>query len=402
MICGALSATNNEMQRSNNKSLKNPYTRTGVAGHNTPGGRKRSRLPKILPRVLLAVVIIAAIIGAVTLVVSFFGQTTKPVRINATPTDNIQPFGDTVLFYDGATLHCVNTNGTTKWQYSLGIDGDYYCTDTLIIAWSGNQIHVLNRDGKPTYTNRLDLPIRFARIGETYAAICVGEERSSKIIAMTHNGVVLEEIQSDFDGLYVLDMGFFNKGQLMWVLGLDVSSNAPISRIRAYEPGKRSGGIAESPDELIYRVYPQGNNLMVVDTSRIRTYDYRLTEQTDLSSILVYGWQVRQVLLNGRNTHVLLQQMPQSGSQSTFSELRVVTNYDMQSYRLLTPCFAGALTEKGVYGIGANVIYYAPYGTNTFKAHPLNYQLSGYLCTLKGGYGVMVSGNDVFIMQLPT
>lgn len=77
----------------------------------------------------------------------------------------------------------------------------------------------------------------------------------------------------------------------MWVLSLDVAGNAPISNLATYEPGRMSTGRAgaERP-QLVYRVYSHNNNLMLVDTSTIGVYNYKCVEQTDIGSILVYGW----------------------------------------------------------------------------------------------------------------
>lgn len=388
------------MQRNNNG--RNQYFNSGVPSYRTPGGKKRSPVPGILRLVGVAILILALLIGGGYGIVRLFSQSNKPVRINAKPTDNMQPFGENLIYYDGMTLNCVRPNGSSAWQYSLGTGGDYWCSDTMIAAWTSNQLVILDKGGKPTYTDRMESTIYFVRVGEAYVAACYGEdELTSRIRIMTHTGAVLETLE--LDDLYLLDAGFFyTRGQLMWVLGLDVNGNAPMVNLSTYEPGKMSTGAVELPDELAYYVYIHNNNLMVVDTSKIRTYNYKCVEQTDIASVLVYGWQIQQVQAVGRNTYALLQQMPSAGDVSTFSELRLVTNYSVKSLRLLTPCFASGLSEKGVYGIGANVIYYAPYGTTTFKATNLTYTISNFVCMLNGGQAVIVSGNDVFITKLPT
>lgn len=70
--------------------------------------------------------------------------------------------------------------------------------------------------------------------------------------------------------------------------------------------------------------------------------------------------------------------------------------------RLLSPCFASGLNSRGVYAFGSNVIYHAAYGQKTFQATYLSYTLTDYICMLEGGRAVLVSGNDVFILKLPT
>ena len=352
--------------------------------------------------IIIAAVILVAIILATYGVTRLFGNAGKPVRINARPADNIQAFGESVVFYDGLALHCVNKNGNTDWQYALGTDGDFYCSKNMVVAWTGNQMIVFNKDGQTTYTDRMDEPILFARVGETYVAACVGSsELASSVRVMNHTGSLIDPIS--FTDLFILDVGFFStKEQLMWVLALDINGNSPITNLSTYEPGSRSTGAVDLQDQLVYKVYLHNNNLMAVDTTKIRTFNYKCVEQTDLSSILAYGWQVKDVRSIGRNTYALMEQMPSSGNLTSFSELRLISNYQVQSLRLLSPCFASGLSDKGVYGFSANTIYFAPYGSNAFKGTQLNYTISDLICTLDGSRAVIATGDDVFIIQLPT
>lgn len=391
------------MQRNTPPSnRKNVYVRSGVPAYQTPGGKKRRKSPRIVRTIIFAAVILAVIVAAAYGLTQIFGNAGKPVRINARPADNIQPFGENVVFYDGLTLHCANKNGNTAWQYALGTDGDFYCGKNMIVAWTGHQLIIFNKEGQATYTDRMDEPILFARVGEAYVAVCVGaSDLASSVRIMTHTGSLIEPIS--FPDFYILDIGFFStREQLMWVLALDINGNAPITKLSTYEPGKLSTGAVELQDQLVYGVYLHNNNLMVVDTTKIRTFNYKCVEQTDLATILSYGWQVKDVRSMNRNTYALMEQMPSSGSLTSFSELRLITNYQVQSLRLLSPCFASGLSDKGVYGFAANTIYFAPYGSNAFKATNLNYTISDLICTLDGSRAVIATGDDVFIIQLPT
>lgn len=390
------------MQRSKSAD-KRKYVRSGVKSHQTPGGRKISQAPKVIRRVIFAAVILLVVV-LIIYGISSLPSANKPVLLNAKPTDNIQAFGENVLYYDGMTLSCVGPNGSSRWQYTLGIGADFSCTADKVVAWNGNQIHVLDKNGTPSYSDTLASPIRFARIGEVYVAACMGElgaETSSAVQVMSHTGGFLETIS--LEGLYPFDVGFFSsKGQLMWVLSLDIDGNVPITNIATYEPGRLSTGAAELDNTLVYRVYLHNNMLMLADTNWIRTYNYKCVEQADISPVLVYGWQIGEVRGVGKNTYALLEQVPSSGSASTFSELRMVTNFSTQaSFRLLSPCFASGLGDKGVYAFGDDVIYHIPYGTNTVKPTRLSYTLTDFICTLDGGRAVLVSGTEVFVQKLP-
>jgi len=79
-----------------------------------------------------------------------------------------------------------------------------------------------------------------------------------------------------------------------------------------------------------------------------------------------------------------------------------VTNNSVHSLRLLSPCFASGLSEKGMYAFGDNVVYYAPYGSHQFKANFLTYTLADFFCMLDNGRAVVQIGDEVYILRLPT
>ncbi len=387
------------MQKKKGIATKKNYVQSGIPGHRAPGGRKPSPMRGVLRAVILLAGALIACVLIVMLISNLIAGSNKLVKLNAAPTDNIQPLGQNVLHYDGATLRCITPSGSTKWQYTVGGGADYVTNGSMIVLWTGYQLHVLDKNGTPTYVDRMDNPIRFARVGSSYVAACIGSETSSTLRVISHTGTLLESIA--VDDLFLLDIGFFSSGeQTMWVMGLDIAGNAPITKLATYQPGRMSTGAVELNDQMAYRVYIHNNLMMVVDTSKIRPYNYKCVEQTDLSPVLVYGWRINQVRSIGKNTYALLEPMSAS-SGTTFSELRLVTNYTMESLRLLSPCFASALGEKGIYGFGTNIVYFAPYGSKSFKNAHLGYNVTDFICLLDGGYAVMALGDDVCIIKLP-
>lgn len=383
------------MQRRRGKSA---YVRSGVPG-------KRPRAPLSRPKKLLrGVVLMAVALGILILLiygaVSLFTRGAKPVRLNALPTDKIAALGENVLYYDGAALRCVGPNGAARWAYQLGANADFRCAGGRIVAWAGNQLYVFDANGVCTFNDRMDAPVRFAAIGESFVAACLGDGASATVRVMNHNGVLTESIQ--VNDLYAMDVGFFSsRGRLMWLLSLDIQGNAPISNLSTYEPGRMSTGAVELSDELVYQIYEHNNLLMLVDTDTITAYDYKCVEQTNIAPILVYGWQMAGLRTAGNKTYALLAPQQDVGAGALFSELRLVTNYATQALRLHSPCFASGLNERGVYGFGNNVVYFIPYGESAVRATYLTYTLTDFICMLGGGRAVMASGNDVFIMKLP-
>ena len=61
------------------------------------------------------------------------------------------PFGNDILYYDGMTLYCLRSNGYEKWSYPLGENASFSCSDSVVAAWSGTQLHIIDRDGNSTF-----------------------------------------------------------------------------------------------------------------------------------------------------------------------------------------------------------------------------------------------------------
>jgi hypothetical protein len=376
----------------------------GVSAVHTPGGRPpRRRRWRFTLRWLLLIVITLALVGLLVWgVPKLFSGGIKPVILaEAQATDTIRAFGKNALCYNGTTLTCIEPNGRVQWFFTLGGGADFICTATEVVAWNGAQVYVLDKSGRPIYTDRMENTVRFARAGRNYIAVCFGDAMNSTLRVLTREGALLENITTLSD-LYLLDVGFFSGGQLMWVLALDVAGNAPVTQLSTYEPGRMSTGVAELDNEMVYHIYERGDLLMAADTSKIRAYNYRCVEQTDIAPVLIYGWTIRDVRTVTRNLHVLLEEVPQGGGSGTlFSDLRLVTNDSVAMLRLLSPCFGSGLSDAGVYGFAENAIYYAPYGSHAFQPHYLTFGVDRLHCILDDGVAVVSYGAQVFTLALP-
>ena len=71
--------------------------------------KKKKPMPQRLRMLLALAVLAAVIILAVFYALSSTGRESvgRVTRIGATLSQNVTPFGDSVIFYDGTTLHCM-------------------------------------------------------------------------------------------------------------------------------------------------------------------------------------------------------------------------------------------------------------------------------------------------------
>ena len=137
---------------------------------------RRKRFARLGER-FRVLIILLALAGLIAIAVSyaFAGMSRNTVgritRIGATLSQNVMPFGDSVIFYDGTTLHCVAATGGNEWSYQIGTNADYDATQERIVAWSGNDLYILNNRGRLIYNNSMSDAIQFASAGEIAGAL---------------------------------------------------------------------------------------------------------------------------------------------------------------------------------------------------------------------------------------
>ncbi|MBQ7305898.1 MAG: hypothetical protein IJW85_06780, partial [Clostridia bacterium] len=70
--------------------------------------------------IILIVMVIAVFAGLRFL--QNMGQTTEisAVTMPCYATQDVTPFGDSVLYYDGASIHCLSSTGAVKWSFPVG------------------------------------------------------------------------------------------------------------------------------------------------------------------------------------------------------------------------------------------------------------------------------------------
>ena len=112
-------------------------------GMNEGKKKKKSGLAQVIRKILAFAALAAIIVLTVSYALSNTGREAlgKVTRIGATLSQNVTPFGDSVIFYDGTTLHCMAATGGNEWSYQIGTNADYDATQERIVAWSGNDLY---------------------------------------------------------------------------------------------------------------------------------------------------------------------------------------------------------------------------------------------------------------------
>ena len=369
--------------------------------------KKKKGLPAQL-RVLLAMLLLA---GLLFVVVAYALQSGgredigRVTRIGATLSQNVTPFGSSVIFYDGTTLHCVAATGGNEWSYQIGTNADYDATDSRIVAWSGNDLYIINNRGRLIYNNKMSDTIQFASAGEGYVAVFVGEQDSGVVTVIDSSGQIVDNISVANQTL--LDLGFFKsvtssstqETELMWMLGLNTTGTVISMELQTFQPGKLSTGKSSLGEHIAYMVYDVDGVLNVVDTRQITHYNYRVIEQE--AATLIYGYTMQDVRRVGQTTYQLLVPAQERSEGTSITSVRLMYGSVDRVLHLPGACIYAALGTRSVYGFSQSAVYVCRYGETAFSSYSLPINITAVLGMISDNRAVVAAGSEIYVVELP-
>lgn len=320
--------------------------------------------------------------------------------LKALPTHQITPFGNGVLYYDGMTLTCANKSGNTRWSFQVGGSAGFHTDGDRVVAWSANQLYIFDHNGRPQYNDQMSGQVQFARVGTNYVAAFVGESDNGSVQVLDKEGRNVDNMQVESETL--LDIGFFTSdmNEIMWVMGLDTNGTVPSVTLQTYRPGTLAVGSTSLGEQIVYRIFYHNAMLHVVDTWQIRTFDYKLKEDT-ADTTLIYGWYLQDSKQVGRDLVQLLVQTPSSEGVLSATDIRIIQGSSDKVLHLPTQCFGAGLGTKAAYGFSTGYVYACNYGSNSFTAHQLPVAMDKYLGMIDDNCAILASGPDIYLIQLP-
>lgn len=370
--------------------------------------KKKSPFQKVLRIVILAAALTAILVVAVMYALN--GNTREGIgritRIGATLSQNVSPFGDSVIFYDGTTLHCVAATGGNEWSYQIGTNADYDATEKRIVAWSGNDLYILNSRGRLIYNNKMSDAIQFASAGDEYVAVFVGDSDNGVVSVINSSGQIVDNIPVSNQTL--LDIGFFmstttssaQPTELMWMLGLNTTGTVISTELQTYQPGKLSTGKSSLGEHIAYSIYDENGNLNIVTTRQILHYSYRALEAS--SPTLIYGYTVEDVQQSIKTLYQLLVPAQEQSEGTSINNVRLMYGSVDRVLHLPGTCIAAKLGTKSVYGFSANAVYACRFGETTFRAYAMPINVTAVLGMMTDNRAVVASGSEIYVVELPT
>ena len=332
-------------------------------------------------------------------------RSVSAVKLRCLASQDVTPFGDEILYYDGLTLYCLRANGYEHWSYPLGQDASFSCSDTVVAAWTGTQLHIIDRDGNATYNESLMDAIQFARVGTKYVAAVMGGDISPTLVIKDMQGTTVDQEMAAYQDKILLDLGFFSDGEYLWTTSLDVYGSVPDTTLHTFRVNVSNSGGISLGDHLVYAVIYAGQQLNVVSTQQLRQYDYRGTIDNS-GTVLVYGWQMIDSTVSGNSAMMLFTPSRSADSQGRLNQLRLLWGKTDRRYSLPTACVGAALHNRRIYAFSEDMAYRADLGARRFDPISLSGILNGqtvtdYLGMLKSGVALLACESDVYAVTLP-
>lgn len=355
--------------------------------------------------ILLAIVLI--IIGAVNLF-SFFTRTStvSALSLPCYAHQDVTVFQDGVLYYDGASIHFVNAGGGIEWSYPVGDGASFSVSDDHLVIWAGTQLFIVDAKGKPSYNESMGAPIQFARIGKKYAAVITGDDLKATLTVKDLQGTQVDAETEAFDGMLILDCGFYgSNNEYMWTLSYDIYNPAISTVMHTYQVGQMNTGEVNLGEHLAYKVIYADQMLNVFSTQQMYIYDYKGVQSVN-DTRLVYGWKYLDHASPDRGaTLFLLAPTAQTSAVQSITELRVFSSALDRRYTLPSSCVGAAIDAGRIYAFSENYLYAGQVNSQRFYAYDMNLPDERLVTSFAGltnnGYAIVISNSDVFSVSLP-
>lgn len=352
-----------------------------------------------------ALLLTVSLVFASFMIARMVVSSSSNAQLNATllpcsASQTVRPLGDGVIYGDSTHLHALNSSGRQKWNYMVGADFQFDAQSTGVSAWTGNLLTLLSaQSGEPLFSGAMDEPVLSAVMGEEYAAVLIGEdEQDSTLIVMERGGREIDEIS--MENLTVLDYGFFNSGNMLWVMSLDTEGTVPMSQLTTYRPGRMQSGNITDSEQVLYYVTFDSPNVYTIGTTYAKVYDYTGVEDTS-GRMLVYGWYLMDSGGTGGNALMAYVPMAQVGAQTSVSDVRMVCGKVDRTVRMPFVCHSLVVVKNQVYGFSQQ--YVMRYGLNdtSAKVTQLPVQCDRMLGVTDANQAILASGESVYLVNLP-
>lgn len=359
--------------------------------------KKRSRLSWIAVLLLVAVFTGGSFLLAQLLVGNRSTVLTRATLLPCEPTQNVQPLGNGLVYYDGNLLRRLDGSGNQSWSCMVGSGADFEAGKNGVAAWNGTMLTLLDAsNGSSLYSGNMEQSILSAHMGSKYAAVLTGTENDSTIVVLERAGKQVDQIR--FENKTVMDYGFFSDGAMLWVMTLDTEGTTPMSSISTYRPGRSLAGTITDADQVIYLVLFEESQIRAVGTTYIKTYDYTGPEITSARE-LVYGWYMVD-MGEGDNPTMCFVPMNQADGALNVNDVRLIRGSSERKIRMPFACSDLFMKGSTLYGFsGQYAMICGPEDTKP-TVYTLPLTTDRVIGLTDNQSAIIISGDQVYLVPL--
>ena len=361
---------------------------------------KRTKLSRktILFLVSILVVLAVLITGIIMLVTKGKEVEDSMLSMPFTSSDSYFAVGDTIVYADGELLTCTDSSLNTVWQLKLfSSDLNFESNDQIIAAVGENVIQVITTGGEHCFSTQLDGTVDSVRVGTDKVAVYVEQaltdETLSYIIIFDLEGSSIYQL--DISDKYVLDYGFDSESELLYVLELDVSGAAPVSRVSTYRPETESmTRFKELKDQLIESVYIIDNAIYTIGTNRLTVYSS--LNEVD-REVLVYGWVLEDINVSSNPKFVFI---PSTDAGDFIDIARIIrASGDETTINLPPNVFSILHMDEKIYCFATNNIFVYTSEGKYLRTYDLPFAVDGVERATDGSVFI-TQGDAVYLLPL--
>ena len=384
--------------------LYRTHSRNAAQERTIPTENQRRR--QIRSWVILVAIVVAVLLGIHFLRGYGRGKDLGLVSLPCYSNQNVTPFRDGLLYYDGASIHHLSSAGTIRWSFPAGPEVSFAAGPTHLAVWTGAQLYLVDRNGNSTYNETLEGNVQFARVGDRYVAVVTGEDTEPKLSVKDLKGAQVDVEADAYSTLMILDAGFFgDQGQYLWTLALDVFGTAPKTILNTFQVGKMNTGAVSMGEDLTYKVIYENGKLRVFTTQQVYSYDYKCVPDTN-ATMLIYGWKAIDTEIPERGqARILLAPTSQTSSTQIISELRVLEGSRDLRYTLPTSCVGAGIYQGNIYAASGDYIYRADMSSQRFYGYQIpglnGAEITAYYGITEDGKMLLASGETMYSLTLP-
>ena len=312
---------------------------------------------------------------------------------------DLQTISNGFVYYDGNTVSSISSSGGVNWSYMVGVEADYYATDSGVAVWKDKTLTLIDTgSGETGFNGEMDDTILSAHMGSKYTAVVIGEEMNSTIVVMESGGREVSQII--LDDVDVINYGFFSNGSLLWVMICDSNGTVPTCNIQTYRPGKEIVGKISDTQQLDYAVMFQSSQVLVAGDTYIKSYDYTGTEDKSQRT-LIYGWYLAAVDEGVNDPLVALVNDAQLSGESDIRDVRLLRSDVDTVIRMPFGCNDVVVVGNYLYGFATDGhLMIAKAGEKTVSSYQLGFTIDKVYGVTRDKVAVLGNGSTIYLVKL--